>query len=621
MPKIDYFKVSRNSFEKNSGYKTTVHAINELIDNAYEAEATLVTVVLGVNGRKQLTSISIADNGKGMPPELLQAAVCEKSGTNMDRQVGSGREARAKYGKYGVGLPKASISQCNKFSVFSWTNGGVGSAYVNGIDIADEEWIAAGAQIDESLKSEPETGLVKLIGADKYASGSIVFWENLDGLSWSRARMGNKGLAPNLDFLVGRIYRKSIISDDFNIRVVTCDNAWGVEDDFMVKPNDPLFLMAEADVPVKTLDSGETWPPVGPLFDAVGTERLELNMELKNGDRKEVVVTIRASMAKKDTFAKFNNVEAGNLPHGAFVGKNIGISLLREGREVELTTVMSNPSEPRERWFGVEVDIPHELDELLGMTNNKQAYTRLDTLLSEGLIEYQNEGETVSECLARLRLEDINNANCLEIVEAIRRIHKHTKADHLHMRTSVVGGSAGTPGSDDPDPDTSPEAEAENEGTKGDSRPLDPVEDIDKKKGEIEGELISHGVPREEAASIAARVINRGLKYSVIRKSGLGLPFFNARRITDVYFLEINTDHEFFTTMSPFIDAVDSGVNAEELLVQLGRAKTAFFLMLEAWVKLEIEAGADPKERRRMEAIRSDWGRMLSQFLENSEDS
>lgn len=37
--------------------------------------------------------------------------------------------------------------------------------------------------------------------------------------------------------------------------------------------------------------------------------------------------------------------------------------------------------------------------------------------------------------------------------------------------------------------------------------------------------------------------------------------------------------------------------------------------------KLEIEAGADPKERHRMEAIRFDWGRMLSQFLDNSEDS
>ena len=49
MAKRPYFSITRDSFEKNAGYKTTVHALAELIDNAYEAEASKVAVVLMVD--------------------------------------------------------------------------------------------------------------------------------------------------------------------------------------------------------------------------------------------------------------------------------------------------------------------------------------------------------------------------------------------------------------------------------------------------------------------------------------------------------------------------------------------------------------------------------------------
>jgi len=622
MSKIPYFTVSANSFEKNAGYKTTVHAINELIDNAYEAEASIVTIVLEVNTKKNLTAIYIADNGKGMEPNLLQRAICEKSGTNMDRQYSSGKQSRAKYGKYGVGLPKASISQCNKFSVYSWINNGPNDSFCNGIDITDENWISDGAQIEASSKRKPDEGLLKLIGAEKYNSGSLVLWEKLDGLSWSRARMGKRGLAPNLEFLAGRIYRKSIVKNDFHIRVVTCNQSWKIEDDFNIKPNDPLFLMKEADIPRKNIDEGSVWPEENPMFDSVGGEEVSLKIELKNGDMKEVKIIIRASMAKKNVFAKYNGRAAGNLPHGRFANKNVGISLLREGREVELSTILNNPSEPRERWFGIEVDIPHELDELLGMTNNKQAYNRLNTLLLEGIEGYKLEGETPFQCIKRLNTEDINNANCLVISEAIKRIYTQTKKDHLNMREKVVGKpTTDEDGNNKPleeEPPKSPEGEAEDEGTKGDSRVLPPVDDPDKFKNDIEHELEDQGIPKEEAASIAARIINRGLKYTVVKKSGLGLPFFNARRVMDVYLLEINTDHEFFNTMAPFLETVTDEMESSALSAQLKQAKVAFFLMLEAWIKLELEA--DSKHVRNIVRMRSDWGRMLEEFLDNNED-
>ena len=63
MAKRPYFSITRDSFEKNAGYKTTVHALAELIDNAYEAEATRVAVVLMVDRESRLKEISIIDDG------------------------------------------------------------------------------------------------------------------------------------------------------------------------------------------------------------------------------------------------------------------------------------------------------------------------------------------------------------------------------------------------------------------------------------------------------------------------------------------------------------------------------------------------------------------------------
>ena len=113
----------------------------------------------------------IADNGDGMRPEVLQHAICEKSGTHLDRLAGASA-GRRKYGKYGVGLPKASISQCNKFTVWSWIKGGPKTAHCNGIDIEDEAWIKAGAKVPDCKRVAVPADWLKAAGMEKADSGS-----------------------------------------------------------------------------------------------------------------------------------------------------------------------------------------------------------------------------------------------------------------------------------------------------------------------------------------------------------------------------------------------------------------------------------------------------------------
>ena len=273
MAKRPYFSITRDAFEKNAGYKTTVHALAELIDNAYEAEASKVAVVLMVDRESRLREIATIDNGRGMDGELLQMAMCEKAGSYLDRQRGGGPASRKKLGKYGVGLPKASISQCNHFSAWSWIDGGSKSAVRNGVDITDDDWIEAGAEIDVSEPGPAPNAWLKTSGLGNAKTGTMILWSDLDGITWARARWGARnGLIPNLEFEVGRVYRKLIANEstEFVVQVYVVNEKFKLQEDpITIQGNDPLYLTPGLDVPRKTLPDGSKWPSDDPLFDDV----------------------------------------------------------------------------------------------------------------------------------------------------------------------------------------------------------------------------------------------------------------------------------------------------------------------------------------------------------------
>jgi len=628
MPNIPYFSLGRHSFEKNSGYKSTVHAIAELIDNSAEADATEITVVLMVDHRdSRLLKIAVGDNGQGMKPDILQCAICEKSGTHLDRQSGSCSTGRRKYGKYGVGLPKASISQCNKFTVWSWTKSGPKTAYRNGIDIEDEEWIKAGAKVSDCKKDAAPADWIKAAGLEKADTGTLVIWERLDGLTWARARWGeNSGLIPNLEFNIGRTYRHLLGGQKPEIKVlihVIDEGFRDVERTTAVGPNDPLYCMPGCKVPRLKLPDGTFWHIADPLFDDITGANNFLDVELqgKSGPRK-VRVTWRRSAALKDTIAKLNNKhDAGDLPHGKHAARNVGLSLLREGREVDMSQALSNPSEPRERWFGVEFDFPHELDEILGMTNNKQNYTRLEQVLKNGFKDYQEDDETTQQCIERIRREDPLLSVCLEIAWKIHEVWYDTRRTHLNMRSEVVS-KADLAGDDGKAQAKTPQEKAEAVASSADVKDgsaQKPKAGQDREaviKAVIEDLVTKGNVPKVEAEQIAARIVDRGLTYAIVNRRGLGSPFFNIGAVVDAKLIELNEDHAVHPYLLSTIE--DASLEGEDQLRErLSKARIAVFLMLEAWAKVEAEVRVkNPAEHRKIQRLREDWGRSLEQFVE-----
>jgi hypothetical protein len=84
----------------------------------------------------------------------------------------------------------------------------------------------------------------------------------------------------------------------------------------------------------------------------------------------------------------------GNSPVGKHYGNNTGISFVRAGREIDFGSFgFLDASEPRHRWWGAEIRFEPVLDELFGVTNNKQEVRAIKKYDAEMLEIFSDESK------------------------------------------------------------------------------------------------------------------------------------------------------------------------------------------------------------------------------------
>ena len=122
---------------RDSGYKNTAYALAELLDNSVQANATSVEIIcieaygqIKERSRRRIQAIGILDNGHGMLPETLRLALQFGNGTHLTDRKGIGR--------FGMGLPNSSISQCRRVEVWTWQNGPDNAMYTH-LDVDEIE--------------------------------------------------------------------------------------------------------------------------------------------------------------------------------------------------------------------------------------------------------------------------------------------------------------------------------------------------------------------------------------------------------------------------------------------------------------------------------------------------
>ncbi len=371
---------------RNTGYKNIECAMAEIIDNSLEAHAKDIFIIVSEaynseTGRNNIDEIAFLDNGDGMSIEKL------------DSCLGIGYSTRAErkgMGRFGVGLPQASLYACPSVEVYSWQDG-----YDNCRKVyLDINMVKDGlqTQIEDSEKCKIPEKYKKYLqytvqeADDKKCynfteHGTFVIWKNCDRVVPKTVKF----LFDRLDFALGQKFRYFIYEDNNHIRLIHHENQ-----DFMreIMPNDPLMLMKPNYVLGNKSKPGIIDPGTNKDCDEAVFEPY-CNDEYPNGVVQWPVqyVDVNDNQVKTSTveikFSKVRDIfydktalskDPGNTPLGRHVKRLEGISIVRANREIDFGQFdfYENINQPQHRWWGCEIRFNPELDEAFGVANNKQ---------------------------------------------------------------------------------------------------------------------------------------------------------------------------------------------------------------------------------------------------------
>ena len=594
---------------RDTGYKDTDHALAELIDNSVEAGADSIHVVAVEDppdpkqkyARARISEIGVVDNGEGMDQTILRRALKFGDGTRRDRE-------KRGIGRFGVGLPQASISQCQRVDIWTWQNG-VDNAYHCYLDL--EELRASGRQDVPTPTHDPVPTRWRNISANIYDdTGTLVVWSKLDRVQWSG---GGTTLRHTAD-LCGRVYRKFLADDHagVSIELVLARNIGGEMQERnrqVCKPNDPLYLMAPSSTPAPFASI--------PMFRLFNERTWTCSVDGIQGR-----IHVRCSLAKRDAISEERSTipwpksyaNPGNSPWGKHALKNTGVSIVRARRELEVSLAWVNNYEPTERWWSVEVEFDPILDEAFGVVNNKQHAHGF--VQGAGFVwqEACEPGETYGEFTERLAETGDPRHYLVDVWQWIDAQITQMRKERKKLAQGSRSGSR--------HPDTGEQVEdaatkvintQKEEGDVGESdRAATPTREEKIQKIVESAEQVK--VEPSTAKEWGEEIVDSGRRV-LLKAVTLGHrdAFFAVESVSDVIEVWMNDRHPVHQHLIEVVDDTVEGVSPEDLADRLRKAAFTLKMLLIAWARVEDKAPRSNRET--LEDVRMDWGRETRKFL------
>lgn len=329
---------------RDTGYRSTASAVAELVDNALEAKARNVEIVVSPNGADGL-SVAVLDDGCGMDAEALRTAL---------RFGGSGRfNQRDGMGRFGMGLPNSSLSQCRRVDVFTWRQ--PGTIYHSCLDLDD---ILAGQE--ETTPASSVQSLPDWAARRASSSGTLVIWSRCDRLDNQRPST----IARKLHAPLGRRFRWFLYE---GVRLLVNEQP--------VLPIDPLFCDGRAVL------SGASEP----------MQPLEYVVVNPNDARSAATVTVRFSLLPVEAWHDWSADEKRRCG----VSGGAGVSIMRANREISYGWHFMGRRRRQnyDDWWRCEVNFEPVLDEWFGVTHSKQEINptpELEAILTPDIVAAAN---------------------------------------------------------------------------------------------------------------------------------------------------------------------------------------------------------------------------------------
>ena len=574
---------------KNSGFANTAAALAELIDNSIENGGGDIELICHEKSeiRKQkkmaqVSEIAIADDGNGMDPNLLEMCLGLGGGTHLKE------EDRTRFGKFGLGLSMSSITQARLIEIYSWQNGIENTHYVKmDVDAVERH---AQTMLEVEKKSFPDN--YKKILKNIYdkdgninPSGTIVIWSELRNPTW---RTGASTLR-NTATIIGRMYRNFLDEKSAEIRLVNIDPNMKINEDYLCSPNDPLYLMKNTQTP-------EPWHDE-PMFESFREIDYPITCNGKSYDIKIKTSFVKDEARKGDA--------TGNQEHGAHAKNNLGVSVMRETREINLVTTLCSSSDPRERWWGVEIDFPHQLDDLMGITPDKQHVINFEAAMNSSV---RRAGGRTERADLDMYDKDDPIGQLYKLVDKIQ-----LEIDELRTKVKMSGGKRkkrNTGGTDTEKVVT----EKTKIRTGGESDIEEKEIPLSKRLQYFIEHLMKRGLSEEEAKNLTKFLEEEESKYITTAKDMSSPDFFSTENVKGFLEVTLNTNHGAWALLELVHreDDIES-MGEAELRKKAYMTVTGIKVMLYAWARLRDESQAD--DRKKLDLFRTQWGMLADEFF------
>ena len=544
------------------------------------------------------------------------------------------RRKRQGIGRFGLGLPNSSMSQARQVDVWSWQSG-VTNALRTRLSIDDVE-NGADEIPEPNLEAIPE--IYRVASRNGFEdSGTLVVWSNLDRVEWKQASTTFR----HTEILLGRIYRRFLAisserlhsedprNDEIDLhRTITCipvqDN--GVSPDVQesdiveIRPNDPLYLMSGTSCPEQF--------GTGPMFKEL--EGSPFLVPVLYQDR-QYEVRVRASYARShvrdssDTGAawpeEWRGRDAGHTPWGKHADSNMGVSLIRAHREIQLDDSWASGDDPTERWWTVEIDFPTALDEIFGVTNNKQ-----ETTTFQRLARYYWEREALpgeeSSGDVRRRMEEDGDYR-VYLLDLRRQIKKAIEL--MRPRIKETRQRRGPRHVLDEDQKADEKATSVirrriEEGYEGESdRAGEAGTEEEHKEAQVESLVEKHHLDHTDALQRVDETIRMNSRVRWIQSAQSSPAFFDVESLPNVIQVALNTEHPVHSHLYDIMHPDVEELAEDEVRERLARAAAAFRILIYSWARYEEEQ--IDRARRRVRNARVEWGKYAEEFFDEEDDS
>lgn len=306
------------------------------------------------------------------------------------------------------------------------------------------------------------------------------------------------------------------------------------------------------------------------MFDLITEHEFKINFR-----NRIHTVLLRFSLAKKEART---GVNPGDTSHGRHADKNKGVSIVRADRELDLDTRWTIGYDPRERWWGAEIVFPPGLDDIFGVTNNKQAANHFSELAKTEIDDLLKDGKTIHQLKDEWNDCGDPRAPLLEIAQALQ---KHIKVLRSNVKEQTRGKKKRYDQSHVEAKATEATQERKVEGHVGlsdkfENRPKD------ERIKELSEDLISEGAELGEAVERAASIIENNLKYEILEANIESPAFFSVRQVAGILKVTLNTSHPAYDNLVEILEEDVDGASNEILRERLKNALDGLKLLLTA---------------------------------------